>query len=91
VGTTKLAASSRACSTTLLLLLSGDVVWDEAITPTQEAADPAAELAAKAGATMAQASRAENRVIRIMVVLAGCGPDYRTWRGNRIGRYLRDT
>jgi hypothetical protein len=67
------------------------VVWDEAITPTQEAADPAAELAAKAGATMAQASRAETRVIRIMVVLAGCGSDYCTWRGNRIGRYLRDT
>src|SRR5262245_18261820 len=75
---TKLAASSRDCRTTIFsLLLSGDVVWDEAIDPTQDAAEPAAVLAAKAGATE-QASRAQVRVTLFMAGLAGGGADYCT-------------
>src|SRR5688572_22627627 len=59
---TKLAASSRACSTTLS---SGVVVLDEADVPPRDADAPAVVPAAKAGA-MEHASKAHVRVNRIM-------------------------
>src|SRR4249919_2195907 len=68
----KLAASSRACSTTLLLLLSGDVVLDEAEVPTPMADEPAVEAPAKAaGATTKQASSATipKAIVRMITVL----------------------
>jgi hypothetical protein len=56
---TKLAASSRACSTTFS---SGDVVFDEADEPAPEVAAPAevpaVEAPAKAGPAARQASSA---------------------------------
>ena len=64
---TKLAASSRACSTTLSL---GDVVLDEADVPTAEAEVPAVALPAKAGAATEQAKRPEIKAIRVFMAAA---------------------
>src|SRR5688572_27091854 len=70
---TKLAASSRACSTTLS---SGDDIFDEADEPTPEVAAPADEPAvaapANAGPTTKQASRAQARVSRFMRASRAC-------------------